>query len=145
MIAPHDYFGIMQLDERRRSCRAAVNFSPNHKVSVTIDWTGIPPAEALKRSQDICERIRVRESETRSKITHELLRLYNETWSAGRALDADNFMRRISLAEIQVSPADFGSPCCATLYYADGDLFAGHSIEVFLDADLNYAKSQLAG
>jgi hypothetical protein len=145
MTASHDYFGSMELDELRRSYRAVLVFSPNHKVSVCIDWMGLSPAEALKRSQDICERIRAREAEYRSKITHKLLRLYNESWRDGETLDVDGFMRRISLSSMSVSPVDFGSEGCVILYYSDGDLFAGHSIEVLLDGDFQYVNSQIAG
>ena len=145
MTAPHDYFGSMELDQQRRSYSAALEFSQGHKVSITIDWAGISPSEALKLSQDMCERIRAREPEYRNKIAHDLLRLYNDAWRDGEMLDAHGFMSRILLDGIQLSPAEFGSACCAVLYYADGDLFAGHFIEVFLNADFGYEKSQLAG
>jgi hypothetical protein len=83
--------------------------------------------------------------EYRSAIARKLLPLYNDSWRDGEVIGMEEFMRRIYLAEIRVSPVDFGSPGCAILYYANGDLFAGHSIEVFLDADFNYVKSQIAG
>jgi hypothetical protein len=145
MTTPHDYFGSMKLDEQRRQYQATLDFSPSHKVSVTIDWAGISPSEALTRSRDVCDRIRVREPEYRRKIAQTLLSLYNDTWGDGAALDADGFMRQISLSDIQICPADFGTDGSATLYYADGDLFAGHWIEVFLDANFNYVRSQIAG
>ena len=145
MTTPHDYFGSMKLDEQRRTYQARLDFSPNHKVSVTINWAGISPGDALMRSQNICDRICVQEQEYRSKIAHALLSLYNDTWRDGAPLDADGFMRRISLSDIQICPAKFGTDSCVTLGYADGDLFAGHYIEVFLDADFNYVKSQIAG
>jgi hypothetical protein len=145
MTTPHDYFGSMKFDEQHRQYQAALDFSPSHKVSVKIDWAGISPSEALTRSRDVCDRIRVREPEYRSKIAQTLLILYNDTWRDGAALDVDGFTRRISLSDIQICPADFGTDSCVTLGYADGDLFAGHNIEVFLDADFNYVNSQIAG
>jgi hypothetical protein len=145
MTIPHDYFGRMKLDESRRQYQATLDFSPSHKVSVTIDWAGISPSDALMRSRDVCDRICVREPEYRSKIAQTLLSLYNDTWSDGAALDVDGFTRWISLSDIQISPADCGTDNCVTLGYADGDLFAGHFIEVFLDADFNYVNSQIAG
>jgi hypothetical protein len=145
MTTPHDYFGSMELDERQRSYRAVLDFPPHHKVSVTIDWMGVAPAEALTQSQEICERVRAREQEYQSKIARDLLHLYNDNWRDGEMLDADGFMRRISLSDIGISAADFGSAGCVSVYYSDGDLFAGHSIEVILDGDLNYVKSHIAG
>ncbi len=145
MTTPHDYFGSMELDEQRRQYQATLEFSPSHKVSVMIDWAGISPSEALARSRDVCDRIRVREMEYRSKIAQTLLSIYNDTWRDGATLDVDGVTRRISLSDIQICPADFGTDSCVTLGYADGDLFAGHFIEVFLDADFNYVNSQVAG
>ena len=142
----HDYFGSVELDEGGKSYRAALTFSSSHTISVAIDWAGISPAEALRRSQDICEQVRIREPEYRDAVARKLLPLYNESWGNGEVIEMDGFMRRISLAEIRVSPVDFGTPCCAVLYYyADGGLFAGHAIEVFLDGDFQYDNSQIAG
>jgi hypothetical protein len=145
MATSHEFFGVMELDEQNRIYRASIDFALGHKVSVTIDWMGISPIEALKRSRDIYDMIRVREPEYRNKIAQSLLRLYNDNWRNGEMLDTDGFMRRISLLNVNISPADFGVESCVTLYYTDGDLFAGHYIEVALDAALNYIKSQLAG
>jgi hypothetical protein len=145
MTTPHNYFGSMILDERQRTYRATLDLSPSRKVSITIDWARISPSEALIRSRDICERVRARETEYRTKIAQTLLSLYNDTWRDGAALDADGFVQKIFLSEMQICPIDFGTGSCVTLGYADGDLFAGHYIEVFLDADFNYVTSQIAG
>jgi len=145
MTTPHDYFGRMMLDEQHRKYQATLEIALGHKISVTLDWAGIPLSEALTRSQVACDLIRVREPEYRTNIAQNLLSLYNDTWRDGEALNSDGFMRRISLSSMQLCPAEFGSDGSATLYYADGELFAGHSIEVFLDADFNYLNSQIAG
>ena len=149
MATPHDYFGSMKLDERRRWYHAVLNFSPDHKVAVTIDWMGTTPAEALKRSQEICERLRVREPEYRRKIAGDLLGLYNDNWRNGdqlEVLDENGFMRRISFSYIFIGAADFDSAeGCVSVSYSNGDLFAGHSIDVTLDADLNYVRSSISG
>jgi hypothetical protein len=50
-------------------------------------------------------------------------------------------MRRLSVSAISIAPLELG----ATLYYADGGLFAGHFIEVFLDTDFGFSNAQLAG
>src|SRR3954468_22109274 len=109
MATPDHYFGSMKLDEQRRQYQATLGFSPSQKVSVTIDWAGTSPSEALARSRDVCDRIRVREQEYRSKIAQTLLSLYNDTWRDGAALDVDGFMCRISLSDIQICPAEFGT------------------------------------
>lgn len=95
----------------------------------------LPPGEALLRTKQITDQISVRESEFRSAAARELLSLYNGLPS-GKSVEAD---------EIKINLANAGSAGCATLYYADGDLFAGSAIEVLLDAGLHHVKSQLIG
>ena len=82
-----------------------------------------------------------REPEYRRAAASRLLDLYNRSWRDGEALDLDNFMRRLSVSSISIAPLELG----ATLYYADGGLFAGHFIEVFLDTDFSFSNVQLAG
>lgn len=140
-----ELFGAMRIDEQRRSYEATMEPTPWQKTTVTIDWMGIAPAEALKRSREIYIAVARREQEYRRAIASHLLDLYNRSWRDGDMLDTEGFMRRVSLESITIAPLELGQAGCATLYYADGGLFAGHLIEVFLDADFGYSNAQLAG
>jgi hypothetical protein len=144
MTHPLEYLNSPNFKEQRKAYRVAITMSPTHVVLVVIDMTGLSPGEALLGSKKITDQICLQESEYRTAISQDFLPIYNDS-SGGEALKADEFKRRISLAEIKVNPANYGSAGCATLYYADGNLFAGRSIEVLLDGNLGYIKSQLTG
>jgi len=144
MTTPLEYLNSPEFKEKRKAYRVAITISPTHMVWVVIDMTGLSPGEALLRSKQITDQIRLREPEYKTAVAGDLLPLYKDS-SSGKTLEADEFKRRISLAEIKVNPANSGSAGCATLYYADGNLFAGRSIEVLLDGDLGHVRSQLVG
>lgn len=142
----HDpVFGALQCDEDRRSFEAAMEIPPGHKVTVTIDWMGVAPDEALEKARELYAIVVQREPEYRQGVASALLKLYNEDWQEGEAMDEAGFMRRISLSSINIAPVEFGNAGCVSLDYSDGDLFAGHWIEVFLDAELRFVGAQLAG
>jgi hypothetical protein len=142
MDTVNEYFNSPAFAARRHAFRMAINIAPSNLVSVVLDMAEMPPGEALQRSKQICDEITRQEPEYRSAASRDLTPLYNGS-SHPKALEADEFKRRISLAEIKLNLAKIGSAGCATLYYADGNLFAGHTIEVFLDGDLRYTKAQL--
>jgi len=143
--SPDELFGAMRIDEQRRSYEATMELTPGTKTTVTIDWMGIAPAEALKRSREIYLAVARREAEYRRGVAARLLDLYNRSWRDGDALDAEDFMRRLSLDSMVIAPLELGEAGCVTLYYAEGGLFAGHLIEVLLDEDLSFSKAQLVG
>ena len=144
MAHPLDYLNSPKFEEQRKAYRVAITISPTHLVWVVIDMTGLSPGEALLGSKKISDQICLHESEYRTAICRDMLPICKDL-SGGKVLKADEFNRRISLAEIKVKPANYGSAGCATLFYADGNLFGGRSIEVLLDGDLGHIKSQLIG
>src|SRR6266446_1808026 len=140
-IIQDEVFGALRFDERARSYEATMLFAPGHSIMVTIDSMGIAPAEALKKAREIYSTVVRREHQYRRASASQLLNLYNGSWRDGEALDINGLTRRLSFSSISISPLELG----ATLYYADGGLFAGHFIEVFLDTDLSFSNAQLAG
>jgi hypothetical protein len=144
-IVQHEFFGALEFDEQRRTYDASLELRGGHKVSVTIDSMGIAPEEAFQRAQKIYQIVMRHENEYCRAIARKLLGLYNNSWRDGEATTIDGFMGRISLASITIAPLELGEMGCATLYYADGDLFAGHLIEVLLDSDFRFSNAQLAG
>ena len=59
---------------------------------------------------------------------------------SGRARVIDAFARRIELVEVS-----FGTGGGPTLWYDDGDLFAGHSLSAHFDADGQFRGANLWG
>ncbi len=144
-IIRNEFFGALRFDERRRSYEAEMEFTPGRKIAVTIDSIGIEPGEAFARSRHIYSTVARREPEYRRAVASQLLPLYNRSWRNGEALHAGGFMERLSVESVTIAPVELGHMGCVTLYYDDGGLFAGHLIEVFLDADFRYSNAQLAG
>jgi hypothetical protein len=71
----------------------------------------------------------------------ELLDLYNETWrGSATALDRDSFTQRLSLDTVSIDE-DGGW----TVYFDDGGLFQGHSIQLSVEPDGEVADVDLAG
>ncbi len=88
--------------------------------------------------------LKVRDSWTliRENLLRSVHPLYNDTWRAPEnpVLDAAEFMQKISLSTIQVM--DEGS---LSLYFADGDLFAGHLIDILWTGEGEMYDATLAG
>jgi hypothetical protein len=140
-IIPDEVFGTLRFDERVRTYDATTQLAPGHSITVTIDSMGVALGEALRKAREIYSTVVRREQEYRRAAASRLLDLYNGSWRDGEALDLASFTRRLSVSSISITPLE----TAATLYYADGGLFAGHFIEVFLDIDFSFANAQLAG
>lgn len=78
----------------------------------------------------------------RRRVSRDLLSLYNRTWRDDEdpAISAKVFATRISLSGVQVSPD--GS---MDAYFADGGLFAGHTICVTVDARAKVKHATIVG
>jgi len=146
-ILHDDFFGEIRFDESHRTCEAAMELAPGRRIEVSIDCAELDPAEAIHKSRHIYIAVahRARAQDYDGSIASKLLPLCNRSWRDGEALDAAAFIQRIGLQSISIAPLELGKDCCATLYYHDGGLFAGHLIEVFLDADFAFSNAQLAG
>ncbi len=73
------------------------------------------------------------------EISSKLLQTYNDSWSDGVELTEDDFAERITLESIYVRKSD------AAVYFADDDLFGGHSIVVEADDEANPLTVALEG
>lgn len=70
-----------------------------------------------------------------------LKELKNDTWTGNDPpLEAAQLAERLSLEACEIA-----ADGVATLYFADGGLFGGHSVVVYLDADGNFSDAKLAG
>src|SRR3954468_23938358 len=106
MTGPDELFGEMRIDQERRSYEATMEIVPGHKTTITIDWMGIAPADALKKSREIYLTVARREPEYRQAIASQLLDLYNRSWRDGDVLDAEGLMRRVSPESITIAPLE---------------------------------------
>jgi hypothetical protein len=91
---------------------------------------GAPTAEALKFVASLIGRLNeIRRYAAKKK----LLRLYNESWRDENhdLIDEDSFVEKLTDPQVVIND-EIGS---ATVYFDDGDLFAGHYIEVIIFND----------
>jgi len=135
-----ELFGTLSYDARLRWYRAQVEFSPSHRVELDISVEGVDPDMAIERARQIFPRVQLQEAALRLAAACEKLALYNDQWSQGERIDAKEFSRRIALSSITIHPEGE-----VELWYADGDLFAGHWIAVSTDAELQFQHVEIAG
>jgi hypothetical protein len=89
---------------------------------------GAPTPEALTFVRSLVDRL---DEFRRYAARKELLRLYNTSWldENHKALDEDGFVANLTNPTVTVMD-EVGA---ATVYFDDGDMFAGHLVEVFLN------------
>jgi hypothetical protein len=133
-------FGSLRYDANVGRYRGQVEFSPGHRVELSVSVEGVDPDTAIERARQIFPRVQAQEAELRRAAAREKLALYNEHWSEGEKIDADEFARRIALSSVTIHPEGE-----VELWYADGNLFAGHWIAVSTDADLQFQHVEIAG
>lgn len=78
-----------------------------------------------------------------AKAATDLLAIHNESWhhvEGGPPLTAEQFQARLTLEGIQVE-----SRGSAVAYYHDGDLFWGHTVSVWQDADGTFTDVRFDG
>jgi len=132
-------FGELTWHDGIRGYMGEAELSPGHRVSVLFMdecWTGA----ALERAREWFQRLPDALPELRRATAAEKLGLYNRMWRKAGPLDEEGFAQRITLKSVR-----FGENARTTLYFKDGGLFAGHSIEVFLDDAGRVRDAALAG
>jgi hypothetical protein len=95
----------------------------------------------VRQAGTVVERFEAGMASIRDAIVRKMLPLYNETWrKAWWRLSGERFS-----AKIQLTSAVIGTDGVVVLYFDDGGLFAGHTIEVRLDAAGGVREVCLAG
>ncbi|HEX5222252.1 MAG TPA: DUF2262 domain-containing protein [Verrucomicrobiae bacterium] len=135
-----ELFGSLKYDVNLRWYLGQVEFSPGHRVELSISVEGVDPYAAIQRARQTFPRVQSREAELRRAAAREKLALYNDQWSEGEKIDANEFMRRIALSSVTIHPEGE-----VQLWYADGNLFAGHWIAVSTDSELQFQHVEIAG
>lgn len=134
--------GTVTWDDRFDQWEAQVELQPDHAVTMTVD-----PAEelddtaAVELLRDMHLWLRQCEPEARQFAAAELLELHNDTWSEeDEETTAEEFVERMTLTSVSVY-----SDGSAELYYADGDLFWGHTILISVNEDRTFEDASIAG
>lgn len=84
------------------------------------------------------------DARARQRIRQDLFELYNDTWR-NEETDPTPITEAVFDARLVLSSVDVGEENGLTFWYGDGDLFAGHSIEVSGDLTDGFTSANLAG
>lgn len=117
-------------------CGAVELAGKRFEVSVNVE-----EADELDAAWRVVSRVVRGEAKLRRAAAElELLELYNESWNEGKPLGMAAFCRRLSLTRVDVSPDGDAEVC-----FADGELFAGHTILVSVNEDGEVDDASIAG
>jgi hypothetical protein len=108
-------------------------------VALAVDSDLDIPVERLDEAAAIVRRL---DPQTlRGAVAEQYLEVYNDTWRQDDddELDRDGFIARITptIVDIDIDVIQ--------IYFNDGGLFAGHSLVMLLDTDLQVLDVKLAG
>jgi hypothetical protein len=126
-----------------------VQLRPDLRIDFRLStWTGTGPDidfdELVRKGVEYLEWARTAETFIRQRIADELLDTYNDNWADGNAgtrkLTRDEFLGRLCAYSITLDVKG-----TSAWYYEDGDLFAGHWIQVRLDSGRSIFAIGLAG
>ena len=100
------------------------------ELDIDAEMWEIGPQRAAESALEV---VNQRWPEVEIALLGHPLKLYNETWANPAqgfpTLAAPQFLDRLSLSSIAIGEA------CIVLYFADGELFAGHIVSVTLSKD----------
>jgi len=117
-----------------------IEVAPGHDIQVALSTTEGELETLLTQARPLLAHIRREETDLRRVTAKTLLELYNTAWNEGAAIDGARLAACITLQAVTFYPD--GS---AELFYDDGDLFAGHTLLVSLDAQGNLQDATIAG
>jgi hypothetical protein len=110
---------------------------------ISVGEPEIDPQPIFNLAVEYLDWARKNESRCRNKIADDLLELYNDVWadddSIGQ-LTREDFIERILPESLNLNTDGSG-----IWYYRDSNIFAGHSIEIFIESDRSFRKAHLIG
>jgi hypothetical protein len=132
--------GRLTWDEAQRIWQGEVEVSQDRRAVVTIEAQSEDVDAALAGATRGVAWLRENEEQARLCVADAYLGTFNQTWSEEGPISREEFARRIELVEVS-----FGTGGGPTLWYDDGDLFAGHSLSAHFDADGQFRGANLWG
>lgn len=137
MDVEDDVFGKLTMDERFKTWDGQLTVG---EQVLRLEVYALENGEVLpimRQGFAVCQ---ARGFDYRAEAAGELLELYNDNWNEGEPIDAVAFASRLMLENVVVERD--GS---VTLWYDDGDLFAGHVIFVVVEPDGTVSRAEIAG
>lgn len=132
--------GRLTRDESQRVWRGEVEVRPGLRVAVTVEAEGGELGPALAGAARGVAWVRGNEEAARLAVADAYLDTFNRDWSEEGPIIREEFARRLELVEVAFGPT--GPP---TLWYDDGDLFAGHNLSATFNAEGRFQGANLWG
>ena len=133
-----EQFGTLTWEPERDWWRGTLELPEGKQAALSL----YPPEQRTitQQARDAFDIIARSDEAIRQKACDELLTIHNEAWNNGEPLDAETFKRRLTLEAIILYPD--GS---AELYFADDDMFWGHTVIVHRSEAGEYTDAVIAG
>lgn len=139
-VVDHPNLGRLAWDEAHRVWRGALDVRSGLRVIVTVEAQPEELTAALVGAAAGVNWLRGHEEEARLFAADAYLDTFNQNWTEEGPVTREEFARRIELVEVS-----FGISGGPTLWYDDGDLFAGHILSAHFDADGRFKGANLWG
>jgi hypothetical protein len=139
-VVDHPTLGRLTCDNSQHVWRGEIEVRPGLRVIVTVEAQDEEVEAALAGAAHGVVWLRGHEEEARLLVADAYLDTFNQNWTEEGPITREEFARRIVLVE-----ASFGITGGPTLWYDDGDLFAGHSLSAHFDADGRFEGANLWG
>jgi hypothetical protein len=153
-VRQHPVLGELRWDEQVQWWEAQVELIPGVTIALCLSAENecgdyVAPEELFAAGLKYLPWARAAEPQCRQQIADDLLDCYNDAWANTDPEDPDNgpgpVTRDEFIALIRPSAVHLNTDGSGVWYYDDGDLFAGHAIEVWVSEDRVFLGAHLAG
>jgi hypothetical protein len=146
----HPVLGRLTYEDAHNWWAGQVELRPGTWIDFSLStWTGTAPTveieELLRRGVDFLMWARQIEPAVQARIADELFGTYNEAWASEEVGGQGQMSREQFQKHIEPNSIDFHADGSAYWYFSDGDLFAGHWIEIRISAGREITEVCLAG
>jgi hypothetical protein len=139
MVMEDEFFGNVTWDED--SQWSGIMTLANGKTAA-FEIDGYEPVESIpEAARNTLNFLIANEPLIRHKIAVSMRQLYNETWLDENTLTPDELAQRINLNNVTIFDEGGGE----LVYEADEDLFAGHWVQVPIDAHGEIGEPEIEG
>lgn len=132
--------GRVTWDDNFDNWEARLELSAGSVVELSLKPGERSDEATLAAGREVVVWVRKHEPAARRYAAGQMLDTHNDNWNDGKPITARTFTSRITLESVAVHP-DGG----LTLYYKDGELFAGHCIVVSVSRAREFEDATIAG
>jgi hypothetical protein len=100
---------------------------------------------ALQAFSEIAGNFETFDRKNKEYAAEQLLDLANEWLADKEDADTEQITKEMFISSMEISELTVSPDGSVTLYYKDGDMFWGHSIEISVDADGTVSDANIAG